>query len=80
MTNKYTPGAVYGGRLTNVPLPSTNLNTTRTVIYVNPLATGLNDGSSWTNAFLLMSEAFSAVADNGVIYFRGLGQCPRSHL
>ena len=37
-------------------------------IYVNKIATGLNDGSSWANAFQNISDALNAVKVNGEIW------------
>lgn len=45
------------------------LNAFSTIIFVNPTATGTNNGSSWVNAFTSLSQAINQAASNtGSIY------------
>jgi len=42
-----------------------------TVRYVDPAATGADDGTSWTDAYETSQQAFDAVAAGDVVYCRG---------
>jgi hypothetical protein len=41
----------------------------QTIVYVNATATGLNNGSSWTNAYTQLVDAAAAAPANAEIMF-----------